>query len=274
MIIAAAIVAGSAYFIFFKDRDDFIYLFALSLIVLMISYVFQYQMDQLITRGVPQKIDASMRAMLIATAPYFKSLSHQQRELVEDRMERWIVKKDFINKNEQEAPEDMKYILAYYSILLTMHQKSYLYDGIDKIVFYHHPFLSPEHMDHAHISEVEPEDGTIIISVPHMLKGHVENGYYNVGLHAIAECFYHTYIKKPILWTDDIWERLEKASGVTRSKIEAYIGLPISDPWPVAVHHQLIYKNAHISEVIQWIPQLSKENYEVPRMGEELRAKS
>lgn len=255
MIIAAVAVAGSAYFIFLKDRDDFIYLFGISLIVLMITYVFQFQLDQLMTRGVPQKIASPMRMMLEATTPHFSSMLPVQQKFVEDRMHRWMVKKEFIQMNDQEAPEDVKYIMAYYAVLLTMHQEGYSYDGLDRVVFYHHPFLSPEHPDDVHIVEVEPIDGTIIISVPDLLKGHLEKGYYNLALHAMAEAYRHVYMKRPIDWPPDIWDRLEKISFISRNKLEIYIGIPIPDPWPVAVHHQLTYRDTLIPEVLNVFPQ-------------------
>jgi len=255
MVLAAVAVAGSAYFIFFRDRDDFIYLFAISLIVLMIAYVFQFQLDQLMSRGAPQVITAPMRHMLEGTAPHFSMMHPEQKRLVEDRMQRWIIKKEFIQKNEQDAPEDVKYILAYYAVLLTMHQESYLYDGLDRIVFYHHPFLSPEHPDDVHIVEVEPKDGTIILSVPDLLKGHLEQGYYNLALHAMAEAYRYLYMKHTIQWPPGIWDTLEKISTIDRSRLEDYLGLPIPDPWPVAVHHQLMYRNVHIPEVLDVFPQ-------------------
>ena len=54
MVIAAAGVVICAYFIFFKDRPDLIYLLSACLLILMITYVFQYQVDQLMIRGVAQ----------------------------------------------------------------------------------------------------------------------------------------------------------------------------------------------------------------------------
>lgn len=255
MILAGVALAGSAYFIFMKDRDDFLYLFGASLLVLMISYVFQFQIDQLMTRGVPQTIPQAMQGLLMHTASHYSSLTEPQRLMMQDRMQRWILKKEFISQNEQDAPEDVKFILAYYATLLTLHQEAYLYEGIDRVVFYHHPFLSPLHPDDVHIVEVESEDGTIIISVPHLLKGHLEKGYYNLALHALAVAYKLLYMKDPVSWPDDIWEQLENISGIERQKIENYIGLPMTDPWPVAVHHQLTYSQSHIPEVIQRLPQ-------------------
>lgn len=255
MVLAALGLVVSAYFIFLKDRDDFLYLFAVSLIIGMLAYVFQYQLDQMMTRGVPQAIPAAMHGMLLNTAPHFSSMHPQQRLMMEDRMKRWILKKEFINQNEQDAPEDVKFILAYYAVLLTMHQEDYLYNGIDRIVFYHHPFLTPQNPDEVRILELESTDGTLILSVPHLLKGHLEKGYYNIALHSIAEAYAEKYIHQRIEWPDDIWQQLEEISSISKEKLEDYLGLQLTDPWPVAVHHQIMYKGSYVPEVLKMLPQ-------------------
>lgn len=257
MVLAGAGILVSAYFIFIKDRNDMLYLMIMSILVLVGTYVFQYQIDQLMIRGVPQRLDQDMHKMLIVTAPRFATMPEIHQHMAEDRMKRWVLKKDFLNKNEQEAPEDVKYILAWYAILLTMHQEKFLYEGMDRIVFYHHPFLSPHQPDDAHIVEVEEQDGTVIISVPHLIKGHMERGMYNIALHAMAESYAVCYIREEIQWPEDIWEQLEEISTIPKERIEAYIGLKVLDPWPVAVHHQVTYSGASISEVLQRIPSLT-----------------
>lgn len=257
MVIAAAAVVGFGFFIFFKDRDDLIVYLAISLIILIVSYVFQFQIDQVMTRGVPLKLDSAMRSMLLNTAPHFHAMTAVQQLMVEDRMMRWVLKKDFIDMNEQEAPEDVKFILAYYAVLLTIHQEAFDYDGLDRVVFYHHPFLSPHFMDDVHIIEMEKEDGSLIISVPHLLKGHLEQGYYNTGLHLMAEAYQHCYLSHEIQWNADVWDTLETISSISKEAIDDYIGLPVLNPWPVAVHHQVIYRGVRIPEVVQELPQLS-----------------
>lgn len=171
-------------------------------------------------------------------------------------MARWIMKKDFINKNDQKAPEDVKYMLAFYAVMLTLHQENFLYDGLDRIVFYHHPFLSPAHTDDVHIAEVEAEDGTMIISVPHLIKGHMEQGYYNIALHMMADAYQKLYLKSELKWDETIWTVLEDISSISKDSIEAYVGLPVNDPWPVAVHHQYVYTGANMEEVTRVLPQL------------------
>ena len=256
MVISGVGLAISAYFIFIRDRDDMVYLLIVSLLVLVLTYTFQHQINHLMIRGVPQSLDSDMRAMLLATSPHFNRLTEIQQRMAEDRMQRWVMQKEFINKNEQDAPEDVKYILAWYAILLTLHQEDYLFKGIDRVVFYHHPFLSPHYQDDVHVLEVEPQDGTIIISVPHLIRGHMEKGVYNVGLHAIAEAYAHCYLTEEISWPDDIWHELEIISTIPRDSIESYIGLKQLDPWAVAVHHQATFAGVGISEVQERIPSL------------------
>ena len=197
-----------------------------------------------------------MAAMLMHSSPQFEAMSQAQRLLVMDRMKRWVIRKEFINKNEQDAPEDVKYIIGYYAVLLTLHQESFLYEQFDRIVFYHHPFLSPAHDEEVHILELEKTDGTIILSVPHLLKGHLEKGYYNIALHAMAEAYRHQYLKSEIDWPTDIKEHLESISNIPYARIEDYLGLPVEDPFPVAVHHQVTYINADIPIITEIFPQL------------------
>jgi Mlc titration factor MtfA (ptsG expression regulator) len=129
MVLAALGIVVCSYFIFFKDRDDLVYLLAICLFVGVIGYTFQYQIDQLMQRGAPQKLDPPIRNMFLQTSPWFAKLREDEQRLMEDRIKRWVMKKDFINKNEQNAPEDVKYILAFYAVLLTLHQESFMYDG-------------------------------------------------------------------------------------------------------------------------------------------------
>jgi hypothetical protein len=90
-----------------------------------------------------------------------------------------------------------------------------------------------------------------------LLKGYLEKGYYNIGLHLIAEAFQQLYIKEHIEWKDDIWMTLEEISSIPKTSIDDYIGIPVTNPWPVAVHHQLMYQGSQIQEVLHYMPQFA-----------------
>lgn len=256
MVLAGVGVLLTGYYIFIEDRDDLFLWFGVFMLLVVLAYVFQFQIDQLMIRGVPQRLDPSMSAMLLQTGIHYAILGETERRMMEDRMHRWIVQREFINKGEHEAPEDLKYILAYYAVLYTLHQQDYRYGDLDRVVLYYHPFLSPAIPDDVHIAEVESTDGTLIVSVPHLIKGHLEKGYYNIGAHLMAEAYQKVYIEEEIQWEADIWDQLEAVSGIPLDKIEEVLGLPVTDPWCVAVHHQVTYEHAAIPQVLSRIPQL------------------
>lgn len=256
MVVAGAMIAAGAYFVFLKDRDDFLFLLGAGLITLTVAWVFQFQIDQLMIRGIPQRLDPPVRDMLRHTSVYFASLGEDMARMAEDRMVRWLAPREIITKSEPDPPEEAGYIVAWQAILLTLHQQDFQYKGLDRIVLYHHPFLSPERPDDVHVLELETTDGTLVFSLPHLIMGHGTPGYYNVGLHLMAEAYRQCYPFPDPVWPEDIWERLEDVSGIDKSKLETYLGVPLTDPWPVAVHHQVMYPRANFQQVTGIFPQL------------------
>ena len=259
MVLAGLMIAAGAYFVFFEERDDFLYLLGAGLVTMTVAWVFQYQIDHLMIRGVPQRLDEPLREMLLHTSRQFPALDLNGRMMAEDRMVRWLAPRDVIAMSDPQPPEEAKYILAWYAALLTLHQQQYLFKGLDRIVFYHHPFLTPARPDEVHICELETVDGTMIFSLPHLIKGHALPGHYNIALHVMAEAYAHYYRPAPVAWPDSIWDELESISGYSKSALETYTGVPMEDPWPVAVHHQVMFPHARIGQVVGVFPQLSNE---------------
>lgn len=258
MVVAGAMIAAGAYFVFIKERDDFFFLLGAGMLTLTVAWVFQYQIDHLMIRGVPQWLDPPVREMLRHTSSHFAALSEDMARMAEDRMVRWLAPREIITKSEPDPPEEAGYILAWQAVLLTLHRQDFMYKGLDRVVFYHHPFLTPASPDDVHVLELETTDGTFILSLPHLIQGHGIPGYYNVGLHLMAEAYRHCYPFPEPEWPGDIWEQLEAVSGIDKQKLETYLGLPLADPWPVAVHHQVMFARADFPQVPRVFPQLGK----------------
>lgn len=260
MVLSGLMIAAGAYFVFWRERDDFLFLLGAGIVTLTIVWVFQHQIDHLVMRGVPQRLDEPVREMLRHTSPWFAQLDPSVRQLAEDRIIRWLAPREIIPMSEPDPPEEARYIVAWQAVLLTLHQKDFLYAGLDRIVFYHHPFLTPVRPDDVHLLEMETRDGTLIFSLPHLILGHGTPGYYNIALHLVAEAYRHCYPVSESAWPEDIWTSLEQISGISKDKLEAYLGVPLADPWPVAVHHQVMYPDAMIPRIIAQFPQLSKDS--------------
>lgn len=258
LILSGLAAAVSAYFIFLKQRDDFLFLLVPAIFIGILTFVFSSQIDNLMLRGEPQSLPTPMREMLMSTSPWFRQLSDALNAMAEDRMVRWIAKKEFINQGDPKAPEDVKFMLAWSAILLTLHQEKYLYDPLDRMVFYNHPFLTPNQPDIVHIVELETEDGTFIFSTPHLVKGFGEPGFYNISLHAMAEGYASLYMEEQPSWSESIWQDLEEMSGISKEALETYLGTELKDPWPVSVHHQVMFAGARVKEVELELPYLAK----------------
>lgn len=258
LIFSGVAVGISAYFVFFKERQDFLFLLVPGIFIGILTFIFSNQIDHLMLRGVAQKLDTPVRGMLMNVSPWYRQLSDELRAMAEDRMVRWIARKEFFSKGEPPAPEDAKYMLAWNAILLTLHQEEYLFKPYDRVAFYNHPFLTPAQPEKVHIVELEKEDGTFIFSSPHMIKGFAEKGYYNTAIHALAEAYSSLYVSERMHWEETIWEDLEDMSGISKQALESYIGLELNDPWPVAVHHQVMFSGARIKNVEDELPYLAK----------------
>ncbi len=213
-------------------------------LVFMLSWVFQYQVDIWWTRRNAPSVDDQMRGLLTQHSDFYASLSNDDREVFDWRMGVFVVTKDFIPQGLKKIPDDAKFICAFYATWLTWYRGDHLMSPFDRIVFYIHPFMTPNYPDQVHIYEVEQVDGTTILSLNHFMLGFREpRKYYSTGLHCAIEIFLSLNGVPEYTLPSDIWARMESISTIDRQKLEAYTGMAQEDPWPVVIYHSLIYSD-------------------------------
>ena len=259
LITAIALIAGfSAYMTFLKNEQGFIIPLVIAILVGVVVYIFQYQLDWWWSKGRTLRIGKVMQNMLLQTNAFYRNLNEVDRAKFETRMERWIRSKEFSGKGLDDLPDDLKYVVATYPVMLTFHQEEFIYEGLDKIVFYPHPFLSPNENERIHVLEVEKEDGVFIFAAKHLMTGHAEaNRYYNIGLHAFVDATHHLY-PLPFQFSDpSVWQKLEKVSTISKQKLEEYLGITLNDPLPVIVHHFFTFEESFKLVFPNWYEQLS-----------------
>ena len=210
----------------------------------ILTYVMQYQIDWMWYKKYPPKLPESIHKLYLTAGTFYAKLSEEDRVRFGTRVTMFIAAKEFLGQGMDDIAEDLKYMVAYYAVVLTFYQDRFLFKGYDRIVFYVHPFLTPHQPDDVHTYEVEHMDGTIILTVAHLTKSFMEpTRYYCTGLHAMAEAMQVKYpVKTELTYPADIWQKLESISTITRPQIEEFTGLQQEDPWPVAVHHWHIYQ--------------------------------
>jgi len=135
------------------------------------------------------------------------------------------------------VPEDAKLVLAQYVAMLTYHKEDFLLKPFERIVFYPHPFPSPEIPD-LHLSEHHEADGVLIFSLPHMMKAFLNpQSFFQPALYELGLVCWH-------LWEHESWpasfpgweDQMEAISGFPRDKLAKVIGKEVTF-LGVAVHH-------------------------------------
>jgi len=212
-------------------------------ILFIVTWMMQHQIEWAWYKRFPPKLDDSMYQLFDKTSVFFRSLTKEEQTRFGERVSLFVKAKEFFGQGMEKVAEDLKYMVAFYAILLTWNREDYLFDEYDRIVFYLHPFLTPNHNEHVHTYEVEHTDGTIILSVDQLVMGFLSpEKYYQTGLHAMAETYFACYLIKDFPVVDDnIWSDLEEISTISKERIENHIGVKQKDPGPMVVHHFISY---------------------------------
>lgn len=243
LITTSGIVGLLMGYLYFGEGMNWALIPTISLgIIFMLSWVFQYQIDIWWTRRNAPDVDDEMRGLLSAHSAFYAALSKEDREIFDWRMGVFVVTKEFIPQGLKKIPDDAKFICAFYATWLTWYRGDHLMSPFDRVVFYIHPFMTPNYPDQVHIYEVEQVDGTTILSLNHFMLGFKEpQNYYSTGLHCALEIYLSLNGTPDFDLPGDIWSRLESISTINREKLEAYTGMAQEDPWPVVLYHALVY---------------------------------
>ena len=145
------------------------------------------------------------------------------------------VAEELVSEGIEDVPEDLKYIVAFYAVGVTFQSPVFLFKGYDRIVFYPHPFLSPNYPDHVHSCEVEHEDGTIIYSVEQLMASFFQpEKYYPIGGHPFAEILTANPASNEKIKVCT-WKEIESISGFSKESIDAFIGLEQTNSEAVSI---------------------------------------
>ncbi len=238
------IVAVFCGYLFLGENNRYFMLPAgIAGVFFIVTWVLQHQIDWVWYKRHPPKLDASMRKLFEKTNAFFRDLSEEEKVEFGKRVSLYVIAKEFIGQGQNKVAEDLKYMVAFYAILLSWKREDYLFNEYDRIVYYLHPFMTPNFNEQVHTYEVEHTDGTIILSVDELVTGFLSPGkYYQTGLHAMAEAYFTCYSVDdfPVL-DDNIWNELEQISGVTKERIENHLGMKQDDPRFMVVHHYISY---------------------------------
>lgn len=226
---------------------------------LAMLFVFSPQIDWWWYRRRPPELDESFRGLLRQQYPFYMQLSPEKKLKFRQRVALFRLAKDFMPQGMEEVPEDIQLFVALSGVHLTFGWEEYLLPKFEKIIIYPHPFPSPQYPEQFHASEVFAEDGVVLFSAQHLVKGVLEpQRYFPVGLYEMARVMLLSYPEKrwPIL-REDSWEPLERISGVSREALVQYMNLEDLNLLAVAMVYFLISPQSFRREWPQLFGQLN-----------------
>lgn len=202
-------------------------------ILLAMVYILSPQIDFWWSKRYPPDLDPPLRRLL-ERSPFYSRLAPENRKKFRDRVALFMQAKDFKGQNLESIPEDIKAVVAAAGVQVTFDREEYLLPAYETIIFYPHPFPSPQFPQHWHISEIFDEDGVILLSAEHVLRGFLEpKRYFNVALYEMARAASRNY---PDFKLPDIgWSEIEIKTGIKKADLIKYHGLPELEPGAVSL---------------------------------------
>jgi len=271
--LAAPFMIAMVY-VFYKSaidydfRDEYSwYVFPL-LVICVVLYMFSPQIDFWLHKKYPIKLDQPIINWLEQKFPFYQTLSEEDKLTFQNRLSLFLEDKDFslMKVEKMDMPDDMSFIIAAHAVWLTFGRPDFLFSKFDRIIAYMHPFPTPFYK-HLHTVESEIQDGVVLFSFEYVLRGIIDQSYYNIGIHGFAEAFVES--NPALTWPtfiDGDKAMLEEISGLPNQRICDTIGFDKTDSLIVAIHHYCRYAGQFKEllpkefDALESIFQLSKTN--------------
>lgn len=225
------------YMAFEYAGGDYAYYLVFCVLVLAVFYIFSPQIDWWYYQKRPPRLPNPVRHLLHTKVDFYQNLSPEKQTLFRNRMGLYRHAVEFMPQAMEEVPLDIQYAIAASVVTLTLNQEDFLLSKFEHIIVYPHPFPSPQHPEDWHSSEHFEEDGAILFSIDHLMKGFLESKkYFHTGLYEFARIYQTSYPDKNYpVFTTEIWPKIEQVSGFKREGIEKWIGLPEVDLYAICV---------------------------------------
>lgn len=210
-------------------------------VALAVIYVFSPQIDWFWYQRYPPDLPPKLRAFFEQHCLFYQQLQREEeRDLFRQRVALFKIATDFKSPEEGAAVnEDIKMAIAAGALSLTFRQPDFLLPKFETVVVFPQAFHSPQYPQYIHASELFEEDGVLLFSAPHVMKGFMyPREYYDVCLHEWARAFALSYPHLP--WPADDpqrWQVFAQISGFPAQAILQWINRPDVELLAVTIVH-------------------------------------
>jgi len=197
-------------------------------IILAIIFVISPQLNWWWYTRHPQDLSPALRAILEKAPGIYHRMSEKEKLHFRQRVGLFRMGSEFMPQAMESSPADAELAVAAAAVTLLHTKKELVFRTHEHVILYNHLFPSPQFPEIFHASEVFDEDGVVMFSVPHLIKGFLEPGlYFPLGLYEYARVYMRTFPgeKFPMV-TEEDWPKLESISGFFRAGIEEWVNTP------------------------------------------------
>jgi len=230
-ILAAPFVVAALFFLYLAWETDGAYSVYVvpPVLALAIIYVLNPQINWWWYRRRPPQLSPPVRQLLRQHHAFYPRLTTEEKKRFRQRVALFMLANEFMPQGGMDAvPEDVKGVTAIQAVTLTFGQAEFLMTPFERIVYYPGAFPSPQYPQHFHASEIYEEDGVLLFSVEHLMRGFIHpQAHFNIGLYEYARAFIHKHDDWD--WPrpgTETWEALYGISNISRSALAQWINLP------------------------------------------------
>ncbi|HOY19378.1 MAG TPA: zinc-dependent peptidase [Haliscomenobacter sp.] len=235
------LIMALGFYLALQVNPSYAYMVVPCVLVLALIYIFSPEIDWFWYQRHPPELPEKLLAFFEKHSFFYQQLrSEDDRRLFRQRVAMFKIATDFKSPEEgTEVSEDLKVAAAASAVSLTFQGPNFLLPPFETVVVFPQAFHSPQYQRHVHTSELFEEDGVLLFSAPHLMKGFMSpKEYYDVGLHEWARAF--VLCSSQLAWpTDDPqrWHDFSRISGFPAQAIQQWINRPDVELLPATIVH-------------------------------------
>lgn len=221
----------------FEKGDQYSYYVLPFLLMFAVIYIFSPQLNWWWHKRYPPEIPIPIRHSFNTQFPFYQNLSPEDKTRFRNRVALYFEANEFMPQGAEKMPIDVQASIAASIVWLTFGLEDFLLNKFEHLIVYRHPFPSPQYPKHWHSSEYYVEDGVIMFSADHLMKGFFDpKKYFHTGLYEYARVFQYSYPNEAYPeFGEDVWAKIEQISGFKKEGLEEWIGLPKVDIYAICV---------------------------------------
>ncbi|NNE30307.1 MAG: hypothetical protein HKN16_11770 [Saprospiraceae bacterium] len=173
--VAAPFILALGFFAlltFYKDGSFAVWMIPFA-IVLAVIYALHPQIDWWWYKDHPPRLDKRLEGMIRRLSAFYRGLDVPGKKKFQDRISLYTLANEFLMRGPKEnvaAPDDLKVLFAIPVVELTFDQEeNWRLKNFQRMIYYPTSFPSPRIHD-LHATEMETEDGVILVALDKIKK--------------------------------------------------------------------------------------------------------